>query len=96
MIALDTSLLVEALSAGGTRREDFRQALVDGHRMVLSTLVLYERLCGPRFPSELALQEATLPSDGGLPFGPGEAGTAAELYRKVSRPRGRETSSARS
>lgn len=90
MIALDTSLLIEALSAGGTRQEAFRQALVDGHRMVLPTLVLYEWLRGPRLPAELALQGATLPSNGALPFGPEEAGTAAELYRKVSRPRGRE------
>lgn len=90
MIALDTSVLVEAMSAGGTRREAFRQALVDGHRMVLPTLVLCEWLRGPRLPSELAVQELLLPAEGALPFGAEEARTAADLYREVSRPRGRE------
>lgn len=90
MIALDTSLLIEAMSAGGGRREAFRKALVDGHRMVLPTLVLYEWLRGPRLPQELAVQEAVLPGEGALPFGPEEARTAADLYREVPRPRGRE------
>ena len=90
MIALDTSLLIEALSAGGTKREEFRRALVDGHRMVLPTLVLYEWLRGPRLPSELALQETMLPAAGALAFGAEEARAAADLYREVPRPRGRE------
>lgn len=90
MIALDTSLLIEALSAGGTKGEEFRRALVDGHRMVLPTLVLYEWLRGPRLPSELALQETMLPADGALAFGAEEARAAADLYWEVPRPRGRE------
>jgi len=90
MIALDTSLLVEAMSAGGTKRSSFREALASGHRMVLPSLVVYEWLRGPRLPEELALQEAVLPTAGAPSFGVEEARTAADLYREVSRPRGRE------
>jgi predicted nucleic acid-binding protein len=90
VIALDTSLLVEAMSAGGTERTAFREALAAGHRMVLPTLVLYEWLRGPRVPEELAVQDAVLPAEEALPFGAEEARTAAELYGRVSCLRGRE------
>ena len=58
--------------------------------MVLSSLVLFEWLRGPRLPSELEAQEALFPTDKALPFGPSEAKLAAQLYRSVQRPRGRE------
>lgn len=90
MIVLDTSLLIEALGAGGSMREAFRDALAAGHRMVLPTLVLYEWLRGPRTTEELAVQEAVMPAADALPFGADEARTAAELYRTLPRPRGRE------
>ncbi|HSH74891.1 MAG TPA: type II toxin-antitoxin system VapC family toxin [Longimicrobiales bacterium] len=90
MIALDTSVLVEALGAGGAMRGPFREALAASHRIVIPTLVLYEWLRGPRGPEELAVQEAVLPAAEALPFGPEEARTAAALYRRVGRPRGRE------
>jgi len=54
------------------------------------TLVLYEWLRGPRLPAELEVQEAVLPSSDTVPFGPQEARVAADLYRSVRRPRGRE------
>ena len=90
MIVLDTSVLIEAVGAGGALRGAFRGALAAGHRMALPTLVLYEWLRGPRLPEELAAQEAVLPSGNALPFGADEARKAADLYRVVSRPRGRE------
>lgn len=90
MIVLDTSVLVEALGAGGSMREALRAAIAQRQRLVLPTLVLYEWLRGPRLPEELAAQEALLPSADAAPFGPEEARVAAELYRALPRPRGRE------
>ncbi|MFH1764830.1 MAG: PIN domain-containing protein [Gemmatimonadota bacterium] len=90
MIFLDTSVLVEALGAGGSLRTTFREAIVESRRMAIPSLVLYEWLRGPRHPEELAAQEALFPARGAIPFGPEEAELAAELYRTVSRPRGRE------
>ncbi|MDP2956843.1 MAG: type II toxin-antitoxin system VapC family toxin [Longimicrobiales bacterium] len=90
MILLDTSVLVEGMGAGGSLRPALRDALARGERLALSSLVLYEWLRGPRIPEELALQEALVPSAGALAFGPVEAKLAADLYRTVRRPRGRE------
>jgi predicted nucleic acid-binding protein len=56
----------------------------------VSTLVLYEWLRGPRLREELEAQEALFPSALAIPFGPQEAAVAADLYRTLRRPRGRE------
>lgn len=90
MIVVDTSVLIEALGAGGSLRHAFRATLAAGFRMALPTLVLFEWLRGPRLSEELELQEAVLPAREALPFGPQEARTAAELYRALGRARGRE------
>ncbi len=90
MIALDTSVLVETLGAGGALRRELRSVFEAGERVVLPTLVLYEWLRGPRIPEELAAQEALLPSDEAIPFGVAEAAIAARLYRDLHRSRGRE------
>ena len=90
MIVLDTSVLVEALGAGGRLRDRFRNVIATGNRMVVPSLVLYEWLRGPRLAEELAAQEALFPSQDALAFGPGEARIAAGLYREVPRARGRE------
>lgn len=90
MILLDTSVLIEALGAGGTMAGELRAVFEDGHRVVLPTLVLYEWLRGPRIAEELDAQEALLPADEAVPFGPDEAALATDLYRRVPRPRGRE------
>lgn len=90
MIVVDTSVLIESLGAGGSKRNEFRRAIASGHRMVVPALVLYEWLRGPRLEAELAAQEAVLPSAEALAFGPDEASAAAELYRRLPRARGRE------
>lgn len=90
MIALDTSVLIETLGSGGTLVHELRAEFEAGERVVVPALVLYEWLRGPRRDRELAAQEALLPSEEALPFGPREAALAAELYRTVTRPRGRE------
>lgn len=90
MIALDTSVLIESLGAGGSLTDQLRAEFGSGHRIVLPTLVLYEWLRGPRRPEEIALQEALLPADEALSFGTREAAIAARLYNEVPRARGRE------
>lgn len=90
MIVLDTSVLVEALGAGGSMRGALRDAIVRRERMLIPALVLYEWLRGPRDPAELAAQEALFPTEAAPSFGPREARIAADLYNAVPRPRGRE------
>lgn len=90
IIHVDTSALVDALT--GSRRS--LDTLIDltghGHRLELSTIVLYEWLRGPRTATELATQEELFPSDRTAPFGPADAALAARLYTQVPRARGRE------
>lgn len=90
MILLDTSVLIEAFAVDGEVRERLRSAIEDCHRIVVPTLVLYEWLRGPRAPAELEAQSVLFPSDQAIPFGSLEAAKAAELYRSISKPRGRE------
>jgi predicted nucleic acid-binding protein len=87
---LETSVLVEALRPRSAASGQLRAAVRDGERLAVCTLVLYEWLRGPRRPEELAAQDAILPSADAWPFGPAEAILAAELYRRVRRPRQRE------
>lgn len=90
MIVLDTSVLIDSLT--GTKRSApaLRKAIERGERLMVPSLVLYEWLRGPRVRQELEAQEALFPAASALPFGPLEARLAAELYRAVRRPRGRE------
>lgn len=90
MILVDTSVLTESLGRGGSLREALRDAIADGNRMVIPSLVLYEWLRGPRVTEELQAQEALFPSAEAIPFGPDEARIAADLYRRTGRGRGRE------
>lgn len=90
MTILDTSVLIDALSGPRRSGPALREAIERGERLLLPALVLYEWLRGPRLPQELRAQEALLPSDAALPFGPDEAAAAARLSATVKRPRGRE------
>jgi predicted nucleic acid-binding protein len=90
IVHIDTLALIDSLT--GPRRSLARlTALVeDGHRIAISSLVFYEWRRGPRTTAELTAQDALLPLEGVVPFD-GSAGTlAADLYRRMARPRGRE------
>jgi predicted nucleic acid-binding protein len=91
MIHVDTSALVASLTGRRTAAVVLRRFISDGMRLALSTPVLYEWLRGPRLPQELAHQERLLPSKAAFGFGVEEAALAADLYRRLSRPRHRET-----
>lgn len=89
IVHLDTSALVDALT-GPRRSLDTLIALTgEGHRIGLSSIVLYEWLRGPRARSEVATQEELFPAEHAAPFGPAEAAIAARLYKSVARPRAR-------
>jgi predicted nucleic acid-binding protein len=90
IVHIDTSALVDALT-GPRRSLDTLIGLTDGgHRLALSTIVLYEWLRGPRVRAELAAQEELFPSEHAVAFGPAEAAVAARLYKQVTRARGRD------
>lgn len=89
-VHLDTSALIGALT-GRRRSIDTLMALsAEGHRLAISSLVLYEWRRGPRTDEELDAQEELLPSEATVNFGVAEAALAATLYRQVRTPRGRE------
>lgn len=90
IVHVDTSALVDALT-GPRRSLDALIRLTDqGHRVMLSTIVLYEWLRGPRTRTELTAQEDLFPSEVAAAFGAGEAAMAARLYKQMARARGRE------
>ena len=90
IVHVDTSALVDALT-GPRRSLDTLITLTDqGHRVMLSTIVLDEWLRGPRSRPELAAQEELFPSEHAVAFGAAEAAVSARLYRQVPRARGRE------
>ena len=90
MILLDTSVLIDALTGSKRSGPAMRAVLAEGERILIPALVLYEWLRGPRLDEELAAQEALFPAWSAIPFGPEEAKICAEIYRTISRPRGRE------
>lgn len=90
IVHVDTSALIDALT-GPRRSLDALIALTQmGHRLQLSTLVLYEWRRGPRTRAELVAQEELFPAEEAVPFASAEATAAARLYQKMARPRGRE------
>lgn len=89
MIVLDTSVLVDGLTGSRRSGPAIREALAEGHRILLPALVLYEWRRGPRLSEELVAQEALFPATLAIPFGAEEAMLSADLYRSVRRARGR-------
>ena len=90
IVHVDTSALVDALT-GPRRSLDTLIRLTDqGHRLMISTIVLYEWLRGPRTRAELTAQEDLFPTEHAVAFGAAEAAMAARLYKQLARPRGRE------
>ncbi len=90
MTHLDTSVLVDALTGPRRSAAALRALIADGERLRCASLVLYEWLRGPRHDAELRVQETLFPGSEAVPFGRAEAALAAQLYRQVRRPRGRE------
>jgi len=90
VIQLDTTALIDALTGKRRSGSRLRRFIENSERVHLSALVLFEWYRGPRSPQEIEDQELLFPADQAVPFGAAEALLAAEIYRKVKRPRGRE------
>jgi predicted nucleic acid-binding protein len=90
IVHVDTSALVDALTGPRRSLPRLAEIIEAGHRIAISSIVLFEWLRGPRTRVELAAQERLLPRDTATPFTVAESVLAANLYRTVTRPRGRE------
>jgi len=90
MILIDTSALIDAITGPRRSASQLRQLFIDGERIRLTTLVLFEWRRGPRTRQEIADQEALFASEDAIPLGTREALLAADLYQRVKRARGRE------
>ena len=90
IVHLDTSVLVDALTGRRRSFASLERTVAAGHIIATSALVLYEWRRGPRTPEELEDQEALLPAALTRAFGPAEALRAADLYRSLTRARGRD------
>jgi len=89
-IHLDTSALIDVARRPQPLLAAFRRALKDRHVIKTSTIALYEWLRGPRHVAELELQRALCPDEEIVNFGAAEAAVAADLYRRLTRARGRD------
>lgn len=90
MIFIDTPALIGSLSGRRVSLGKLQMLLASGEQVMFSTMVLYEWLRGPRIQQELIQQESLFPRERAIPFGPGEAALAADLYKRLERARGRE------
>jgi predicted nucleic acid-binding protein len=89
-VHLDTSALVDAICGSRRSLRVLDEITARGDRPLISTIVLYEWLRGPRTRAELLAQEELFSRADAVPFGPLEADMAAKIYTRVSRPRSRE------
>jgi predicted nucleic acid-binding protein len=90
LIFLDTSVLIESFTGTQPLLDSFRVVIRRNERLLLSSVVLYEWLRGPRFPEELDLQRGAFSTESIVAFNSEDATIAGHLYRSVRRARGRE------
>lgn len=90
MIHIDTSALIAALTGARMAAPALRAFVSDGFRLGISTPVLYEWERGPRTAAERGARDTLFPDHAVFGFGLDEARLAADLYRRMARPRGRE------
>ena len=82
--------MVESLTGGPHAGEKLTDFVAAGEELLISSLVLYEWLRGPRTSIELLDRERLFPDAKIVRFGAAEASRAAEIYRRVPRGRSRE------
>ena len=89
-VHLDTSALVAALTGSRNSFDRLRELVDGGHRVKLSTIVLYEWRRGPRTSAERRTQEELFPRDATVLFDAEAAARAATLYAQLPGSRGRD------
>jgi predicted nucleic acid-binding protein len=90
IVHVDTSALIDALTGPRRALDDLERLVGEGHRLMLSSIVLYEWWRGPRTRPELVAQQELFPAEMAVGFGVDEATLAARLYRSIPKARGRE------
>lgn len=90
IIHLDTSALIAALAAPRPHAGTLDRITAEGHRIAISTTVLFEWLRGPRTAWELNAQQILLPESKIVEFDVDAATRAAAIYRHVQRSRQRD------
>lgn len=90
MIALDTSVLIDALTGPRRALGEFRQLVELRARLIVPTLVVFELLRGSRSERELADFDELIPAGSIVDFTAEEAVAAARLFGEVSRPHQRQ------
>ncbi len=90
ILHLDTSILIDTLTVPAPTPDPMAQQIRAGHLLLISTLVLFEWLRGPRTDAERALRLTLFPDRHVVVFGLDEATRAAALYGNLRRARRRE------
>jgi predicted nucleic acid-binding protein len=90
LVLLDTSVLIEALTASRPLAPALTALLARGERVALPSLVIYEWLRGPRTRIQIEDQARLFPAETTILFGLEEAKVSAEIYRSLRRARTRE------
>jgi predicted nucleic acid-binding protein len=90
LIVIDTSVVIDSFTGSRDSLVALRDVVARGEQIALTAVVHYEWLRGPRVRDELLLQEELLPTESVIPFDAADAARAADLYKRVRSPRGRE------
>ena len=90
MIVIDTSVLVDSFTGPRRSLQLLGDLLDRGERVIMTSIVLYEWLRGPRVRQELVDQEDIFRSESVVAFDMTDAARAADIYKTVRSPRGRE------
>jgi predicted nucleic acid-binding protein len=90
MIIIDTSVLVDSFTGPRRSLRLLGDLLDRGERVIMTSIVLYEWLRGPRVRQELVDQEDIFRSESVVAFDMTDAARAADIYKRVRSPRGRE------
>ena len=89
-VLVDTSVLIDAFCGERRSLAVMADIIERGDLLMLTTVVVYQWRRGPRLPQEVKDQELLIPTAKAVPFEIDDALLSAELYKLVSRPRGRE------
>lgn len=89
-VHIDTSALIDALTGPRRSLRTLTAFVEQGRPIAISSLTFFEWKRGPRTRAELVAQESLLPTDAVVALDGPAAALAADLYQRLSRPRGRE------
>ena len=86
---LDTDFMLKAIGVKGAEQAVLRRLSDSDASIEISAIAWYEFCRGPRVPEQEALARSYLETDGIIPFDETIAANAADLFRRLGRPRKR-------